>query len=98
PALYALSLHDALPISLLWNEPAAAHRLLDVLAQSVTAYLQAQLDAGAQALMLFDTWGGALSADHYREFSLRYMAQIASALKRGEDRKSTRLNSSHVKI
>jgi uroporphyrinogen decarboxylase len=70
--------------ALLWNEPAAAHRLLDVLAQSVTAYLQAQLDAGAQALMLFDTWGGALSADHYREFSLRYMAQIESALKRGE--------------
>ena len=70
--------------ALLWNEPAAAHRMLDVLAQSVTAYLQAQLDAGAQALMLFDTWGGALSADHYREFSLRYMAQIASALKRGE--------------
>ena len=76
--------HFARAKSLLWDDPTTAHRLLDVLARSVSAYLQAQLDAGAQALMIFDTWGGALSSAHYREFSLRYMAQIAASLKRGE--------------
>ncbi len=76
--------HFALAKSLLWDDPASAHRLLDVLARSVTAYLQAQIDAGAQALMIFDTWGGALGVGHYREFSLRYIAQIADALVRGE--------------
>jgi uroporphyrinogen decarboxylase len=75
--------HFARAKSLLWDDPASAHRLLDVLARSITAYLQAQIDAGAQALMVFDTWGGALSVSHYREFSLRYIAQIASSLRRG---------------
>jgi uroporphyrinogen decarboxylase len=64
-----------------WNEPALAHRLLDTLAQSVAAYLIAQAHAGAQALMIFDTWGGLLGAAPFREFSLRYMAQIVAALK-----------------
>ena len=76
--------HFARAKALLWDDPASAHHLLDVLAQTVTEYLQAQIDAGAQALMIFDTWGGALSVNHYREFSLRYMAQIAAGLKRGE--------------
>jgi uroporphyrinogen decarboxylase len=64
-----------------WNEPAVAHKLLETLARSVTAYLSAQAAAGAQALMVFDTWGGMLSPATYREFSLRYMAQIVDALK-----------------
>lgn len=64
-----------------WNDPALAHRLLDTLAHSVTAYLSAQAAAGAQALMIFDTWGGMLGPSAYREFSLRYMAQIVDALK-----------------
>jgi len=64
-----------------WNEPALAHRLLDVLARSVAAYLTAQAAAGAQALMIFDTWGGLLGPAPFREFSLRYMAQIVAALK-----------------
>jgi uroporphyrinogen decarboxylase len=64
-----------------WNEPALAHRLLDTLAQSVAAYLIAQAAAGAQALMIFDTWGGLLGPAPFREFSLRYMAQVVEALK-----------------
>jgi uroporphyrinogen decarboxylase len=64
-----------------WNDPALAHQLLDTLAQAVTAYLIAQAAAGAQALMIFDTWGGLLGPASFREFSLRYMAQVVSALK-----------------
>lgn len=64
-----------------WNEPALAHQLLETLAQSVAAYLIAQATAGAQALMVFDTWGGMLGPAPYREFSLRYMAQVVDALK-----------------
>jgi uroporphyrinogen decarboxylase len=64
-----------------WNDPALAHRLLDTLAQAVAAYLVAQAAAGAQALMIFDTWGGLLGPAPFREFSLRYMAQIVAALK-----------------
>ena len=63
-----------------WNEPALAHRLLDTLAQAVAAYLSAQAAAGAQALMVFDTWGGLLGPAPFREFSLRYMAQVVDAL------------------
>jgi len=65
-----------------WNEPALAHRLLDTLAQAVAAYLSAQAAAGAQALMVFDTWGGLLGPAPFREFSLRYMAQVVDALNR----------------
>ncbi|WP_266180965.1 uroporphyrinogen decarboxylase [Dyella humicola] len=64
-----------------WNEPALAHQLLDTLARSVAAYLIAQAAAGAQALMVFDTWGGLLGPAAFREFSLRYMAQVMDALK-----------------
>jgi uroporphyrinogen decarboxylase len=65
-----------------WNEPQLAHQLLDTLARSVAAYLIAQAAAGAQALMVFDTWGGLLGPAPFREFSLRYMAQVVDALKR----------------
>lgn len=64
-----------------WNDPALAHALLDTLARSVTAYLSAQAAAGAQTLMIFDTWGGLLGPSAFREFSLRYLAQIVEALK-----------------
>ena len=63
-----------------WNEPALAHRLLDTLAQAVAAYLIAQAHAGAQALMVFDTWGGLLGPAPFREFSLRYMQRVVEAL------------------
>ncbi|HET7332077.1 uroporphyrinogen decarboxylase [Dyella sp.] len=64
-----------------WNDPSLAHKLLETLARSVAAYLSAQAAAGAQALMIFDTWGGLLGPAAFREFSLRYLAQIADALK-----------------
>ncbi|MEO8747313.1 MAG: uroporphyrinogen decarboxylase [Rhodanobacter sp.] len=64
-----------------WEEPALAHRLLDILAQSVAQYLRAQATAGAQVLMIFDTWGGLLGPEPFREFSLRYMARIVAELK-----------------
>ncbi|MFC4764198.1 uroporphyrinogen decarboxylase [Dyella koreensis] len=64
-----------------WNAPKLAHQLLDTLAQSVTAYLIAQAAAGAQALMVFDTWGGLLGPAAFHEFSLRYMTQVVAALK-----------------
>jgi uroporphyrinogen decarboxylase len=60
------------------------HQLLEVVTASVIAYLAAQRDAGAQALMVFDTWGGVLPPHVYREFSLRYLTRIAQALPRGE--------------
>jgi uroporphyrinogen decarboxylase len=67
---------------LLYQEPETAHLLLGKLAETVTDYLNAQIEAGAQGVQIFDTWGGALSFDAYREFSLRYMQQIVSGLKR----------------
>ncbi|HUB90789.1 MAG TPA: uroporphyrinogen decarboxylase [Dyella sp.] len=67
--------------ALCWNDPALAHQLLDTLARSVAAYLSAQVAAGAQALMIFDTWGGMLGPSAFREFSLRYLAQIVDTLK-----------------
>ncbi len=70
---------------LMFDEPATLHRLLDVLAQSTIAYLNAQIEAGAQAIMVFDTWGGVLAPAQYREFSLDYMQQIVDALVRERD-------------
>ena len=67
---------------ILYCEPAAMHRLLDKLAASVTAYLNEQIRAGAQAVMVFDTWGGMLSDAAYRMFSLEYIARIMSGLTR----------------
>ncbi len=68
--------------AMLLNEPAALHRLLEVTTTAVIAYLSAQREAGAQALQVFDTWGGVLAPHHYREFSLRYLARIAAELPR----------------
>ena len=66
--------------ALMYNDPALMHKLLDTLAQSVAAYLNAQIAAGAQAVMLFDTWGGMLSSEDYNEFSLRYAKQVLDLL------------------
>ncbi len=70
--------------SLALNEPKLMHQLLEVVTDSVIAYLTAQREAGAQALMVFDTWGGVLAPHTYREFSLRYLNRIAQEFKRGE--------------
>ncbi|AOM02628.1 uroporphyrinogen decarboxylase [Cobetia marina] len=66
---------------LMYSSPEAMHQLLDTLAQAVTDYLNAQIAAGAQAVQIFDTWGGTLSTPAYLEFSLRYMEQIVAGLK-----------------
>lgn len=62
--------------------PDLLHRILDITAQTVIAYLNAQIAAGAQAVMIFDSWGGALSHNAYREFSLQYMEKIVAGLTR----------------
>lgn len=67
---------------MLYAEPVTLHKLLDVLARSVTVYLNAQIAAGAQAVMLFDTWGGVLTGPAYIEFSLHYMSAVIAQLKR----------------
>jgi uroporphyrinogen decarboxylase len=67
---------------MLYANPQALHRLLAKLAQATTDYLNAQIAAGAQAVMVFDTWGGALSTPAYLEFSLPYMERIVAGLTR----------------
>ena len=74
-----------------FSEPALLHRILEVTTQAVIAYLSAQRAAGAQALQVFDTWGGVLAPHHYREFSLPYLARIAAELPRGEGAERTPL-------
>lgn len=71
--------------TLMLDRPDLLHHMLGVTAQSVTDYLNAQIEAGAQAVMIFDSWGGALSAHGYREFSLAYMQRIIAGLKREKD-------------
>ena len=66
--------------AMLYGEPDTAHRLLALMARSVAVYLEAQAAAGAQALMIFDTWGGVLTPSDYRRFSLAYMGEIVSSL------------------
>ena len=68
--------------TMLYNRPELLHHILNVNAQAVTAYLNAQIEAGAHAVQIFDTWGGALSHRAYHEFSLRYIEQIIQGLKR----------------
>jgi uroporphyrinogen decarboxylase len=67
--------------SMLYRRPDLLHHILGINAQAVTAYLNAQIESGAQAVMIFDTWGGTLSHSAYQEFSLRYMSQILAGLK-----------------
>jgi uroporphyrinogen decarboxylase len=67
---------------MMYEAPRDLHRLLEILAQATILYLNAQIAAGAQAVMLFDTWGGVLTPAQYEEFSLRYMAEVVDALTR----------------
>ncbi|QWK96898.1 uroporphyrinogen decarboxylase [Plesiomonas shigelloides] len=70
---------------MMYAEPQTLHLLLDKLANSVIVYLNAQIRAGAQSVMVFDTWGGALTGRDYREFSLHYMHKIVDGLLREHD-------------
>ena len=67
---------------MLYESAAELHRLLQVLAAATVSYLNAQIAAGAQAVMLFDTWGGVLTPAQFAEFSLHYMAEVVAALTR----------------
>jgi uroporphyrinogen decarboxylase len=68
--------------TMLHSRPELLHRILEVNARAVTDYLNAQIDAGAQALMIFDTWGGTLAFDDYEPFSLAYSKKVLSAVTR----------------
>ena len=67
---------------MMYAQPEVLHALLERLADAVTEYLNAQIDAGAQAVQIFDSWGGALSHREYIEFSLNYMQKIVAGLQR----------------
>lgn len=68
--------------SMIYNNPALAHSILDKLSSSVAAYLSAKIEAGVDAVQIFDTWGGILSEKDYMEFSLPYIEKIIAGIKR----------------
>jgi uroporphyrinogen decarboxylase len=68
-----------------YARPDLLHHILETTAQTVIQYLNAQIAAGAQAVMIFDSWGGALSHNAYKEFSLNYMQKIVNSLTREHD-------------
>ncbi len=69
----------------IYNKPDTAHKLLDKIAKAVSNYLSSQIEAGVDAVQIFDTWGGILSSSDYAEFSLPYIEKVISALKRKEE-------------
>jgi uroporphyrinogen decarboxylase len=71
--------------TMLYDRPDLMHHILQVNATAVAGYLNAQIDAGAQAVMIFDTWGGALADGVYQAFSLHYMREVIRQLKREHD-------------
>lgn len=71
--------------SMLYARPDLMHRILDINAQAVAAYLNAQIEAGAQAVMIFDTWGGALADGIFQRFSLHYIEAVVQRLVREHD-------------
>jgi uroporphyrinogen decarboxylase len=82
---------------MLFADPALAHRLLDLVTQTTVDYLLAQIDAGAQAIQLFDSWAGILAPREYREFGRRYASRVLEALRdAGVPRIYFALNSAHI--
>ncbi len=71
--------------AMMYEQPSVVHRMLDKLAKSVALYLNAQIAAGAQAVMLFDTWGGMLTSEDYLEFSLHYAKLVREQLQTEAD-------------
>lgn len=71
--------------TMMYKNPKMMHSILEVTAQTVTAYLNAQIEAGAQAVMIFDSWGGALSHSAFHEFSLAYTQRIVEGLIKEKD-------------
>jgi uroporphyrinogen decarboxylase len=71
--------------NMMYSRPDLMHKILNITADAVTEYLNAQIIAGAQAVMIFDSWGGVLSHDAYKKFSLSYMRQIVQGLIKTKD-------------
>jgi len=71
--------------SLMYSRPDLMHRILDINARAVAAYLNAQIEAGAQAVMVFDSWGGVLADGAFQQFSLAYSRQVLAAVKTEHD-------------
>lgn len=73
--------------ALMYEQPKLLEQLLSTVSASVASYLNAQIEAGAQALMIFDTWGGVLTPELYRRYSLAFMHSVLDQLKREHDGK-----------
>lgn len=71
--------------TMMYTRPDLLHQILDINARSVTAYLNAQIESGAQAVQIFDTWGGTLSEPAFKEFSLAYVQKIIAGLHKTYD-------------
>ncbi len=70
---------------LIYNEPKIAHKLLEKISDSVAEYLSAKIESGVNAVQIFDTWGGILSQEDFNEFSLQYITNIISNIKRNDE-------------
>lgn len=70
---------------LIYNQPKLAHKILDKIADAVSEYLSAKIEAGANAVQIFDTWGGILTPGDFNEFSLNYIQKIISNIKRNDE-------------
>jgi uroporphyrinogen decarboxylase len=83
---------------MMYKRPDLMHTMLSVTARAVTDYLNAQIDAGAQAVMIFDTWGGILPDGHYQTFSLRYIRQVVQGLKLERDERAADGSTVRVRV
>lgn len=70
---------------MIYDEPRLAHELLDMISKAVADYLSAKIEAGVNAVQIFDTWGGILSPEDFREFSLQYITKVISELKKKDE-------------
>ena len=73
---------------LMYENPKHMHQLLDVLADTIIDYLNSQIEAGADSVMIFDTWGGLLNKASYENFSLMYMSKIVAGINRNSEGKT----------
>jgi uroporphyrinogen decarboxylase len=71
--------------TMMYSRPDLMHRMLQINADAVASYLNAQIEAGAQAVMIFDSWGGVLADGAFQQFSLAYTARVLAQLKRSHD-------------
>ena len=70
---------------LIYNNPLLAHKVLDKLSKTIADYLSAKIEAGVDAIQIFDTWGGILSQNDFEEFSLKYISKVISQIKRKDE-------------